>query len=151
VRIKTKQTEEVIMTETPNPASAPVEGKKKTPKVKAADGEDKPKVARPRLPKLPEDHVITVLKPNAKSGKSGERFDQYKTGMTVKAYIDIMTKEPFNRSDGEVWGDIRWDIDPERQLIHIGPTVVDVPPPPPPKEPKAKKKLEVVPGTQPAA
>ncbi len=131
----------------PTTASEPVEGKKKTPKVKK---EGEPKVARARLPKFADDQVITVLKPNAKSGKSAERFNQYRTGMTVKEYIDLMAKEPHNRTEGEVWADIRWDTDPDRKLINVGPTVVDVPPPPPPKEPKAKKKLEVVPG-QPAA
>jgi hypothetical protein len=139
------------MTDMPNTASEPVEGKKKTPKVKKAAEGDKPKVSRNRLPKFPDDHIITVLKPNAKSGKSADRFNQYRTGMTIKEYVEVMTKEPFNRSEGEVWADIRWDTDPNRNLIHVGPTVIDVPPPPPPKEPKPKKKkLEVVPD-QPSA
>jgi hypothetical protein len=131
------------------PGTAPTDAQKKTPKVKKAEnGSDKPKASRPRLPKLPDEHVITVLKPNAKSGKSAERFNQYRTGMTVKDYVDVMSKEPFNRSEGEIWADIRWDTDPDRKLINIGPTVVEVPPPPPPKEKKAKKKPEVVGGTE---
>ena len=147
-------------TNTTAPDSAPqepVEGKKKTPKVKAAkpeggNGEEKPKVSRPRLPKFPDDNVITVLVPNPKHGKCSERYAQYRTGMTVKEYVDILTKEPFNRTVGEVWGDIRWDTNPNRNLIHIGPTIVDIPPPPPPKEKKPKKekapKLEAVAGTE---
>ena len=127
------------------------EGKKKTPKIKKAEG-DKPKASKQRLPKFPDDQVITVLKPNAKSGKSADRFNQYVTGMTIKDYIEVMTKEPFNRSEGEVWADIRWDTDPDRNLINVGPTVIDIPPPPPPKEKKPKKKkLEVVSDNQPAA
>ena len=137
-------------------ANEPVEGKKKTPKVKAAKPEGaegtngaSTKASRPRLPKLPDEHVITVLKPNAKSGKSADRFNEYRTGMTVKEYVDHMSAEPWNRTSGEIWGDIRWDTDPKRNLIHVGPTVVDVPPSPPPKEKKAKKaKPEVVAGTE---
>lgn len=140
---------------TPGPGSAPVsepvEGKKKVPKVKKAEsGNGEPKSSRPRLPKLPDEHVITVMKPNAKSGKSADRFNQYRTGMTVKEYVDVMTKEPWDRSEGEVWADIRWDTNPNRNLIHVGPTVVDVPPPPPPKEKKAKK-LKVVEGGEQAS
>jgi len=128
------------MTEMHDTTSEPVEGKKKTPKVKKAKVEGEPKAARPRLPKFEDDKVITVLKPNAKSGKSADRFNQYYTGMTIRQYIDTMTKEPFNRSEGEVWADIRWDTDPDRNLIHVGDTVVDVPEAPPPKEKKSKKK-----------
>jgi len=131
------------------PAPESVDAKKKTPKVKAegevkaAEGEaaeeKKQRVPRPRLPKLGDDQIITVLRPNAKTGKSAVRFNQYRTGMTIKEYVDLMTKEPHNRTVGEVWADIRWDTNPNRNLIHVGPTVVDVPPPPPPKEPKPKK------------
>jgi hypothetical protein len=123
-------------------------GEAKEPKAK----KEGPKVARPRLPKLPDDHIITVLRPNAKTGKAADRFNVYKTGMTIKQYVETMSKEPFNRTDGETWGDIRWDTDPRRMLINVGPTVVDVPPPPPPKEKKvSKKKAEAEAGTAPAA
>jgi hypothetical protein len=112
------------------------------------------KVKRPRLPRFDENSVITVLKPDAKSGASAMRFNAYETGMTIKEYIAIMTTEPFNRTVGEVWNDIRWDTDPSRCLIYVGPTVVDVPPPPPPKEkkprkskPKAEEVLEAEPPT----
>ena len=128
--------------------SEPVEGKKKTPRAKKVKTEgDKPKVSRPRLPKFPDEHVITVLKPDIKSGKSAERYNVYQTGMTIKQYVDIMTSEPWNRTEGETWGDIRWDADETRRLIHVGETVIDIPPPPPPKEPKPRKrKLQVVEG-----
>jgi hypothetical protein len=144
------------MTDTTNaPGTAPqepVEGKKKTPKVKAAkpegaNGEEK--ISRPRLAKFPETDVITVMKPGSKARTAADRFNQYRTGMTVKEYIDTMTKEPWNRPASMVWADLRWDFDEKRGFIHIGPTVVDVPPPPPPKEKKAKKaKPEVVAGTE---
>src|SRR6516164_64691 len=132
----------------------PVEGKKKTPKVKAAkpeatNGEDAPKTPRPRLPKFPDEHLITVLKPGSKSTTAAERFTQYRTGMTVKEYVDTTSKDHWNRAVAMVYADLRWDFDEKRQFIHIGPTVVDVPPPPPPKEKKAKKaKPEVVGGTE---
>lgn len=103
---------------------------KKEKKTKSKTG-----VSRPRLPKFDESHLITVLRPNAKIRASGERYNQYKTGMTVKQYIDIMQAEPFKRTVGQIYGDLRWDTDPNRKLINIGPTVVPVPPPP---EPKAK-------------
>lgn len=115
---------------------------KEAKKEKTKKAEGAPKVSRPRLPKLPDEHIITVLKPNAKTGMSAERFNQYHTGMTIKQYVDHMTAPPFNRTEGQVWADLRWDTDPRRNLIHVGPTVVDVPPPPPPKEKKSKKKAE---------
>ena len=98
-------------------------GEKKEPKAK----KEKTGVARPRLPRPDDNHVITVMKPNAKTGKAGERFNQLKTGMTIKAYFDLMTKEPWNRTPGQVFSDLRWNTDPNRKLIHIGPTVVPVP------------------------
>jgi len=135
---------------TDEPQAPTTEGKVKTTPKKS----DKPKVARPRLARLPEEHVITVLRPNAKSGKSSDRFNIYQDGMTIKQYLEIMTKEPHNRTLGEVWADIRWDTDPNRRLINVGPTVVEKPPiPPAPEKKPRKKKLEVVEGgtpTQPA-
>jgi hypothetical protein len=135
--------------------SEPVEGKKRKPKKVVAEGEGgeakeaKPK--RARRERFPDNHVITVLVANPKHGACAARFDAYRTGMTIKEYVDILSKEPFNRSMGLNWADIWWDTDPKRNFIHVGPTVVDVPPPPPPKEPKPKKKkLEVV-SDQPSA
>jgi hypothetical protein len=69
---------------------------------------------------------------------SGDRFNQYVNGMTVKEYIDKMTGEPWKRTVGQIYGDLRWDTDPNRKLINIGPEVVPIPPPPPPKEKKVK-------------
>src|SRR5262245_26291303 len=106
------------------PAGVQKEPKAKEPKVKKEGA-----VARPRLPKPPDDHVITILKPNAKSRASGERYNQYRTGMTVKEYVDKMTGEPWKRTPGQVYADLRWDTDPNRKLINIGPTVVPVPAP----------------------
>jgi hypothetical protein len=99
-------------------------------------------VARPRLARPDENHVITVFRPNSKTGKSGQRFDQVRTGMTVKEYVDLMTKEPYNRTVGQAYHTLRWDTDPNRNLLHIGPTVVPVPEAPPPKEKKTKAKAE---------
>jgi hypothetical protein len=62
--------------------------------------------------------------------------------MTVKEYVDIMTKEPFNRTVGQAYHTLRWDTDPNRKLLNIGPTTVPVPDPEPPKEKKAKAKKE---------
>lgn len=126
---------------TPAPAAAtsgngqPAEEK---PKKKA---KEKTGVARPRLARPDENHVITVMRPGAKTGKSGERFDQVRTGMTVKEYVEIMTKEPFNRTVGQAYHTLRWDTDPNRRLLNIGPTVIPVPEPEPKKEKvKAKDK-----------
>jgi hypothetical protein len=104
----------------------------KAAEAKVKKEKKEPSAARPRLPKYPDDHVITVMKPNAKRAASGERFNVYKTGMTVKQYVDIMTAPPWNRTAGQVWADIRWDLEEHRKFIHIGPTVVDVPKPPEP-------------------
>jgi hypothetical protein len=126
-------------TPTPADASAPTNGQ--------TEGEGKKKktktgVARPRLPKFDETHVITVLRPGAKIRESGKRYDEYVNGMTVKAYIEKMTAEPWKRTVGQVYADLRWDTDPNRKLINIGPEVVPIPPPPPPKEKKEKAKAE---------
>jgi hypothetical protein len=93
----------------------------KTPKPKKEGA-----VARPRLPKPQEDHVITVLKENAKSRTANDRFQRYKTGMTVKQYVE-KCKEDFQRTEGMIYADMRWDQ--EHKFIHIGPMVVPVPPP----------------------
>jgi hypothetical protein len=79
---------------------------------------------------------------------SGDRYNQYQTGMTVKAYIDKMTGEPWKRTVGQVYADLRWDTDPNRKLINIGPEVVPIPEQPV-KEPKAPKQAAPTPG-QPA-
>jgi hypothetical protein len=86
-------------------------------------------VARPRLPKYPDEHLITVMKENAKARGANERFKGYSTGMTVKTYVDKMTAD-FSRTSGQTYADMRWDAD--HGFINIGPTVVPVPPPPPP-------------------
>jgi hypothetical protein len=131
-----------MATATPTPAAQaatatkPVAEKKepKEPKAKKeATG-----IARPRLPRPPDDHIITVLKPNAKTGATGERFKQARTGMTVKQWVDLMTAPPWNRTPGEVYRDLRWNTDPHRQLMHIGPTVVPVPEPAPAPAAQAK-------------
>lgn len=104
-------------------------------------------VSRPRLARPDENFVITVLKPGIKTGKSGQRYDMYRNGMTVKEYVDLMTTPEWGRTVGQVYHTLRWDTDPNRKLINIGPTVVPVPPPPEPKakapkEPKEPKEKE---------
>ena len=97
----------------------------KEPAKKAAKPKKDPTTPpRPRLPKHPDEHVITVLKPNSKARGAADRFLQYKTGMTVKAYVDVI-REMFQRTDGQTHADIRWDED--HKFIHVGPTVVPVP------------------------
>jgi hypothetical protein len=115
----------------------------------APAGETRTKLYRPRLPRdLNEDDVITVLRPKAKIRYSGERYDAYRNGMTVKEYIALMSGEPWNRTLGQIWADLRWDTDPRRNLIHVGPEVVPVPPPPERPAPKSKtKKAEAAPAT----
>jgi hypothetical protein len=115
---------EIIMnapTPGPSPAPKPVAVKKepKAPKPKKEGA-----VARPRLPKYPDDHVITVFKENAKARGAADRFKQYHSGMTVKAYVDKIRTD-FGRTDGQTYADMRWDED--HKFIHIGPTVVPVP------------------------
>ena len=135
---------------TSDPGMASTEGKVRKAKIKkTAEGaeatateakeEKEAKPKRERRARFPEEHVITIMVPNPKSGKCRDRFDQYRTGMTIKEYVEVMNKEPFNYPVGQIWGDIWWDSDPKRNLIHVGPTTVDVPPPPPPKEKKPKK------------
>jgi hypothetical protein len=113
---------------------------KKEPKAPKAPKVPKPPkdpaLAKPRLPKFPDTDVITIFKENAKSRTANDRFMRYTTGMTVKQYLDKI-KEDFGRSDGQTYADMRWDM--EHKFIHIGPTVVAVPPPEPkPEKPKAE-------------
>src|SRR6516164_4563597 len=107
------------------PTAVPNTGEKKTPKPK----KEPSGVARPRFARPDDNLVITVLKPNSKTGNAGKRFDVVKTGMTVKEYRDILTAAPFNRTPGEYYRELRWNTDPHRQLMHIGPTTVPVPAP----------------------
>jgi hypothetical protein len=112
------------------PAQAPTAkptAVKKEPTEKKAKVKKEGAVARPRLPKYPDEHVITVFKEGAKARGAADRFKRYHTGMTVKAYIDKI-KEDFQRTEGQTFADMRWDED--HKFIHIGPTVVPVPPPP---------------------
>ena len=115
------------------------------------------KAKRPRPDKFPHEHVITILKENAKSRTANDRFLKYQTGMTVKQYIDILAAEPFNRTEAQTQADLRWDSNDDHRFVHVGPSVIDIPPPPPPPPPKEKKprakKLKVVEGgsDQPAA
>jgi hypothetical protein len=110
---------------TPVPAGAKPAAVKKEP---AAPKTPKPKkegaVARPRLPKYPDEHVITVFKENAKARGAADRFKRYHTGMTVKQYVEKITAD-FQRTEGQTFADMRWDED--HKFIHIGPTVVPVP------------------------
>lgn len=117
------------------PAAAKPSAVKKEPTAAAAPKDPKPEkpkkegtVARPRLPKYPDDHVVTVLKEGAKARGAKDRFARYKTGMTVKAYVEKI-KEDFGRTDGQTYADMRWDED--HKFIHVGPTVIDVPKPAP--------------------
>jgi hypothetical protein len=87
---------------------------------------------RPRLPKYPDEHLITVLKPNSKARAAGDRFKVYTTGMTVKTYVEKI-HDLFGRTSGQTFADMRWDED--HKFIHIGATVVEVP-----KEPPAEAK-----------
>lgn len=109
---------------------------KKEPTEKVAK-EPKPKkekdpnaVSRPRLPKYPDEHKITVMKENAKARGAADRFKLYHTGQTVKEYVEKMAAEPWKRTAGQTQADMRWDED--HKFIHVGPDVVPVPPPPAP-------------------
>ena len=107
------------------PTAVPDTGVKKEPKAK----KEPSGVARPRFARPDDNLLITVLKPHAKTGNAGQRFDKLKTGMTVKEYRDILTAAPFNRTPGEYYRELRWNTDPHRQLMHIGPSVIPVPAP----------------------
>jgi hypothetical protein len=119
------------MTDVAQETSGEVKEPKKK-KAKAPKEPKEPKVSRPRLPKFPDEYIITVLRPNAKTGESGKRYNAYRQHMTVKEYVDVMTAEPFNRTVGQVFGDLRWDTDPNRKLVHIGPEPIEPPAPTPP-------------------
>ena len=106
---------------------APAAGEKKEPKAK----KEPSGIGRPRFARPDDNLVITVLKPHAKTGNAGQRFDKLKTGMTVKDYREILCAPPFNRTPGEYYRELRWNTDPHRQLMHIGPTAVPVPAPAP--------------------
>ena len=102
---------------------------KKEPKEKKArvkKERDPNAVPRPRLPKYDDAHVVTVLKENAKARGASERFKQYHTGISVKEYTEKMAAEPWKRTAGQTQADMRWDE--EHKFIHVGPTVVDIPP-----------------------
>ena len=107
---------------------APAAGEKKEPKEPKAKKEGSG-IGRPRFARPDDNLVITVLKPHAKTGNAGKRFDMLKTGMTVAEYRAILTAAPFNRTPGEYYRELRWNTDPHRQLMHIGPKVIDVPKP----------------------
>jgi hypothetical protein len=123
-----------VVAQDPKPTATKKEPGEKVAKVKKEGA-----VARPRLPKYPDEHVITVFKENAKSRGAADRFKRYQTGMTVKAYVEKI-KEDFARTDGQTFADMRWDED--HKFIHIGESTVPVPPPPPPKETKEPKEKE---------
>jgi hypothetical protein len=106
----------------------PGEGKEK--KTRTAKPKKEGGVSRPRLPKFPDEHLITVLKPNSKTRTANTRFNVYQTGMSIKQYLD-KCREMFQRTDGQTHADIRWDAD--KKFIHVGPTVVDVPAEPVPQ------------------
>src|SRR5215467_904794 len=84
------------------PVAAKPAGEKKEPKAPKPKKEGA--IARPRLPKYDENHVITVLKENAKARNANKRFQGYKTGMTVKQYVDKM-KDEHGRTDGQTFAD----------------------------------------------
>lgn len=118
-------------TPTPADASAKPAAVKKEPKPKVAKPKKEGAVARPRLPKYPDEHLITVMKENAKARGANDRFKRYHTGQTVKQYVEKV-KEDFGRTEGQTYADMRWDED--HKFIHVGPTVVPVPPPEKPAE-----------------
>jgi hypothetical protein len=115
----------------PAPAAEAKPAKEKKAKAPKAEGST---VARPRLPKVPDEHVITVFKENSKARGAAERFQRYHTGMSVKEYVDKIAAD-FGRTSGQTHADIRWDID--HGFIHVGPTVVPVPAPAPAPAPAA--------------
>lgn len=132
------------MTTTPAPTALKKEptkdpAKEKEPKVAKVKKEGA--AARPRLPKFPDEHVITVFKENSKARGAAERFKKYQTGMTIKAYVDKIETE-FNRTSGQTMADIRWDID--HGFIGVGASVLPIPTPPPP-QPKAEAQPHAAP------
>ena len=135
---------ESVVSTAPGPAVEPIpatNGKatavKKEPKVRKARTPKEPKAPKPpkepgahrtRHPKFPDEHIITVLKPNAKSQGAAERFSHYFTGQTVKAYLEKMAT--FERTSGQTMADMRWDE--KHQFIAIAETVVTAPTQPAP-------------------
>lgn len=105
-------------------------------------------VARARLPKYPDDHVITVIKEGAKARGAKDRFSRYHTGQTVKQYIDVM-KADLDRTEGQTLADMRWDM--EHKFIHVGPTVIDVPKPEPAPAKTEAPAAAPAPGASPTA
>jgi hypothetical protein len=105
------------------PAAAKPVAEKKEPKAPKPKKEGTT-APRPRLPKFADEHLITVLQEGAKARNAHTRFLEYKTGMTVKAYVDLI-REKYSRTDGQTHADLRWDAD--HKFIHVGPTVVPVP------------------------
>ncbi len=111
----------------PNPkidAKADPKAAKVAKEPKAKKERDPNAPARPRLPKFPDEHVITVMKPESKARGAADRFKRYTTGMSVKQYVDKISEE-FNRTSGQTQADMRWDMD--HGFIHVGPQVVPVP------------------------
>ena len=104
------------------PAGTKKEPKEKKAKVKKEKSEST--VARPRLPKYPDNHLITVLRADSKARGAKERFQRYFTGQTVRQYVDKI-KEDFDRTEGQTFADMRWDQD--HKFIVIGETTVEVP------------------------
>jgi hypothetical protein len=111
------------------PVKTPDTGEKKEKKAKVKKEGATP---RPRLPTFPDEHIITVLKENAKTRGANDRFNVYKTGMTVKQYLDIMAAEPWDRTNGQTFADMRWDAD--HKFINVGTHTVEVPKPAPAPE-----------------
>ena len=112
---------------------APADGKEPKEK-KAAKPKKEGAVQRPRLPKPPEDHVFTVMKPGSKARGAHDRFMEYKDGQTVRQYVDLI-KEKFGRTEGQTFADIRWDQD--HGFIVVAATIVPKPVPPPAPQPAA--------------
>jgi hypothetical protein len=56
---------------------------------------------------LADDKVITLVKPNPKRGKSRERYEYYKIGMTVREY---RAKCKANGQEKYANPDLKWDL-----------------------------------------
>jgi hypothetical protein len=130
------------------PAKAEAATKDATPKEKKPRVQKEGATPRPRLPKYPDEHLITVLKENAKARGANERFKRYATGMSVKAYVDKVSAD-FGRTSGQTYADMRWDAD--HGFIHVGPTTVPVPPAQPAAAKPATPPAAAKPATPPAA
>jgi hypothetical protein len=68
-----------------------------------------------------ENHIITILKVDAKRAgtKAARRYGYLKTGQSVKEYLDIVVMHGDPRTHGN--GDLRWNI--ARGFISIDPPV----------------------------